>query len=123
MRKFCWLVALSLVMGCGDDAGPGSDGSMLPGLQTLEVAPATASLSVDVPGAAMTQPFTATGVFQDGSRRDVSSQVAWTLDNGAIGTISGAGLFTTSNQAGGSSRVTASSGQVAGMATVDVTLH
>src|SRR5262245_40738912 len=100
MRAPRWLLLAVLAVGCGDDVGSGGsggsgggDGGPIPGLMTVEVLPAMASLTVHLPGAAMSQAYTATGVFQDGSRRDVTSQVAWTVDNAAVGAIAAGGLF------------------------------
>src|ERR1700722_10444603 len=58
------------------DAGEGADAS-LPGLVSLTVSPSSAPItSGDTPSS---QPFTASGTFADGSSRNVTSAVAWTI--------------------------------------------
>ena len=99
----------------GDDGGAGPEGSFVPpplqGLQSLVIAPAQASLALAYGGATpATQQLTATGTFADGSQRDVTSQVLWSLDPPNLATIT-AGAF--SSQAAGRFGITASSGGVA----------
>ena len=48
--------------------------------------------------------FTAMGRFADGSTRDVTPLVTWTLDNGRLGAFDDKGLFTASHSAAGYGR-------------------
>ena len=76
-RFLTWFMALllsALAAGCGG-GGEGRDpilGSGLPGLVSLAVTPATASIPISG-----TQQFTATATYSDGSSRDVTASSAW----------------------------------------------
>ncbi len=59
-------------------------------LVSVAVTPPTPSVS-----AGLTQPFTATGTYTDGSLVDITSQVTWTSSATTTATISTAGLATT----------------------------
>lgn len=104
--------------------GSGSDGGAekppLSGLVSLVVTPATAMLSVDNVNPPKTQQYQATGRFDDQSEKDVTAQVNWKIDNGAIGSIDRSGLFTTSNLSGGQGTVTAYSGAASATAQITV---
>jgi hypothetical protein len=86
------------------DAGPVA----IDGLQRIEIAPASASLTV-TDASAPTQQFTATGHFADGHTADVTQQLQWTLSDATLGGIGG-GLFTSSPQRGGRALVQATDG-------------
>lgn len=58
-------------------------------LASLEISPTDPVVPLGV-----TQAFTATGVFGDGSRQDLTAQVAWTSDAEGVATISAAGVAT-----------------------------
>lgn len=104
--------------------GSGSDGGAekppLSGLVSLVVTPATAMLSVDNVNPPKTQQYQATGRFDDQSEKDVTAQVNWKIDNGAIGSIDRSGLFTTSNLSGGQGTLTAYSGAASATAQITV---
>jgi 6-phosphogluconolactonase (cycloisomerase 2 family) len=55
-------------------------------LQSIEVSPAQSTLA-----RGMTAPLTATGVFNDGSRVNLSSLVAWSSSDNALATVSNTG--------------------------------
>ena len=94
------------------------------GSTTLTVTPATlvsiavAPLTPSIP-LGTTQQFTATGTFTDGSSRDLTSTVSWTVDDPSMASISSAGLATSLGQ--GSTNVSATSGDVVGSSTLIVT--
>lgn len=124
-----FLAGLPLLSACpgqtlnSDDAGAVDPMNKppLPGLKALRVEPARAALSVDNLGAPKSQQYQAFGSFEDGSEREVSAEVNWRLDNTAIGSVNTGGLFTTSNQAGGTGLITVTSGSVMATATIEVT--
>lgn len=124
------LITSAVMMSCqnnnigGDNTGAATDDAgvdkpPVAGLLSLTVMPATATLTVDNVGAPKTQQYQAIGHFDGQPDRDVTSAVNWMIDNPSIGTVS-AGLFTTSNQAGGSGIITAYSGSISAKAQIAV---
>jgi len=87
------------------------------GLTTIVVSPPSTTLSL-VPGDTATTTLRATGLFDNGQSRDVTSYVTWAVDSSSADVA--LGKFTTGN--GGNYVVTALSGSVRGTATVKVTL-
>ena len=67
---------LSLLSACGD-------GSSAPTLTAIAVGPPTASAA-----AGLSQSFTATGIYSDGSKHDISTAVTWSSSNPTVATIS-----------------------------------
>jgi hypothetical protein len=96
-RRFTFVffaIFIGLVFnGCGG-------GSSTPRLTGLTVAPTTASIT-----AGNQQPFTATGVFADGSTQDETATVTWTSSNSAVATIVSGGLA--SGVSAGTANITA----------------
>ena len=93
------------------------------GTSSLTVAPPSlASLTVNSAspsvGAGLTDQFTATGTFTDGSTQNLSSSVTWSVSNPAVATISSSGLAT--SKAAGSAVVTASQGTINGTSSLTV---
>jgi uncharacterized protein YjdB len=82
-------------------------------LTSIVVAPATSSMAVDTQ-----QPFTATGIFDDGSTQLLPT-VQWSSSDQNVLTIDANGLGTAVNA--GTSTVTATSGSISGTASVTVT--
>ncbi len=76
-------------------------------LQSVVVTPALPTLAVG-----MTQQFTATGTFTDGTVQDVTATVQWSSDNVASATITPVGLATAVSV--GIANVSATSGSVTG---------
>jgi Tol biopolymer transport system component len=124
------LITSAVMMSCqnnnigGDNTGAATDDAgvdkpPVAGLLSLTVMPATATLTVDNVGAPKTQQYQAIGHFDGQPDRDVTSAVNWMIDNPSIGSVS-AGLFTTSNQAGGSGTITAYSGSISAKAQIAV---
>jgi uncharacterized protein YjdB len=85
-------------------------------LVSLTVTPATLAIAAD-----QQQQFTAIGSYKDGSTRDLSSSVTWTLSAPAVATISGTGLATA--HATGITTVRATSGSTSGSANVIINMH
>ena len=85
-----------------------------PRLASISVAPASASINVGT-----TQQFTATGTYNDGSTRDITSTVAWTSSATGIATIDSKGLGT--GVAVGTSTISAVQSGVSGGASLAVT--
>ena len=83
-------------------------------LVSIAVAPANGSLAKG-----LTQQFTATGVFSDGSTANLTSSVTWTSSNTAVATITSAGLAT--GVAAGSTTIQATSGGIGGSTSLTVT--
>ncbi len=63
--------------------------------------------------------FTATGLYSDGSKQDISSQVTWSSANAAAAWISNTGLATTASP--GSTMITATMGRMSGSTSLNVT--
>src|SRR5450756_2334765 len=97
-----WLMALLLVAfvaGCGNGGGGrdpilGGSVSVLQGLVSVKVTPATALIPVSG-----TQQYTATGIYNDGSSKDVTASSTWTavnlpLGGAAVATILPSGVAT-----------------------------
>src|SRR6266567_1108835 len=108
----CGILLLSFLAGCG--GGGGGDPAVL---VSLEVAPAQPTIALGT-----TAQFTATGVFSDHARKDLTSSVTWSSANGnaTISNTAGSkGLATA--VAAGSTTVTATLGGCAGSTTVTVT--
>ena len=82
-------------------------------LSSLSVAPANPSIPAGV-----TQQFTATGAYSDGTSHDITGLVTWTSSDGSVATISTGSLATAA--AAGTSTVTATSGGISGGTTLTV---
>jgi len=77
-------------------------------LVTIELSPNEATLTIDdLSQAPQTLAYHAIGVFSDGSRRDITAMLAWSVDNPAPGGFLDPGTYTTSNAAAGHVGVTA----------------
>lgn len=123
-------LALSLVLapacsddGSGDagtdpDSGPGGE---LAGLVSLTIAPGDQSLVIEGTTPA-TQSYTATGTFEDGSNRDITSSVAFSLDDTGLGSFTGA-EFVSRVERGGFTLVRASAGSVVATTTLSLMLR
>jgi len=89
-------LAFVVLAGCGgDDKGGLPDA---PGSAQLIVEPADLTITV-VDGQAVMQPYTATLVALDGSRRDITDEASFSIDSG-YGTFSAATLSVTGNGSG-----------------------
>ena len=83
-------------------------------LTSIAVGPPDSSVAMG-----LTNQFTATGLFSDGSKWNISSQVAWKSANAAMASISNAGLATAVSP--GTTTITATLGSVSGSTTLAVT--
>jgi phospholipase C len=83
-------------------------------LTSIAVTPATASIT-----AGKTQQFTATGTYNNGTTKNLTSSVTWLSSATSIATISSSGLAT--SLAPGSTTITATSGTISGTAVLTVT--
>jgi hypothetical protein len=87
-------------------------------LVSIEVTPAAPSVA-----SGLTQQFTATGVYTDGTTQDITTGVVWASSDGTVATVGNApgsrGLATTTGP--GSTTVSATSGGVSGETTLTVT--
>jgi len=111
------LFSLSLLIACGgggQSGGSGSTSALAPSLSSLQVTPATMSIS-----AGATQQFTATGKFSDGSSKDMTSSVQWSSSDTNFASVNSAGAA--SGVAVGVVTVTAQSGSINGTAILTVT--
>jgi hypothetical protein len=93
------------------------------GSTVLTVTPATLSAITVAPAnptiaAGATQPFTATGLFSDGSTQDLTASVSWGSSTPSVATINTSGLATGS--APGQTTITASSGSLSNSAVLTV---
>jgi TolB protein len=76
-------------------------------LVSLDLAPFESTIKItDLALPHHTLQFTAMGHFSDGSTRDVTPLVDWSIDNGLLGAFDHLGLFTASHEAAGHGTVT-----------------
>jgi Tol biopolymer transport system component len=98
-RVLLLLASLCWVAGCTETIQLG--GGQLSGLVSLELRPPAAVATVtDLNAGPVVVKFHAIGRFVDGTRRDVTHLVEWSVDNPTPGTVSD-GTYLTSNAAGG----------------------
>src|SRR5579863_315004 len=83
-------------------------------LVSIALTPASPSVA-----AGLTQPFTATGTFTDGSTQDLTSTATWASSATNIATVSSSGLASSSAQ--GTATISATSGSINGSAVLTVT--
>lgn len=108
-----WLAFAMLLVAA---AGVGCQGFFVdPTLSTITVTPPTPSVQEG-----NTQQMTATGTYDDGSTKNITSSVSWTTDDSSIATVGASGLVT--GVATGSATITATSAAITGSTTVTVTL-
>jgi uncharacterized protein YjdB len=86
-----------------------------PTLTTVTVGPTGFNLPVG-----STQQMTATGTYNDGSTKTLTSGVVWTSSDGTVAPVSSSGQVT--GVAAGTATITAQSGTITGTATVTVSL-
>ena len=110
------LISACLLSGCGSGGAIGG-GSNSPVLTSLQVTPNNASVV-----AGLTQRFTATGEFSDGSTRDLTASVTWSSSNANIATINFSGTpGLAKGVAPGNVTISASSNSASGTAPLTVT--
>ncbi len=106
------LCAMALASGCHSSSGPYPPPTAQ--LASIEVGPPDSSVAMG-----LSSQFTATGLYSDGSKQDVSSRVTWSSANAAAARISSAGLATTAGP--GSTMITAKMGRMSGSTSLNVT--
>ena len=127
LRSAASVVVLGLLgslAGCGGGGGgseaatPPSNTTPTPTLQSIEVTP-----SIPQAAAGTTAQFSATGIYTDGTHKDMTAEVTWSSSNTAAATISNdassKGLARTAGI--GSTTVSATSGSVSGSTSLTVT--
>jgi len=92
----------------------GGGGSSTPTLQSIDVSPTNPSAA-----AGATEQFSATGMYSDGSHKDLTSQVTWSSSSTAVATISSAGLATA--VAAGTTMISAAMQSMSGSTKLTVT--
>jgi hypothetical protein len=114
------MALLASLAGCdgggrgGKDAAPLTPASSTPTLRSIEVTPSLATAA-----AGMTTQFTATGLYTDNSKQNLTAQVTWSSSVTAVATVSNTGLATTAGA--GNTTLSAASGAVRGETTLMVT--
>jgi trimeric autotransporter adhesin len=106
------LCAMAFLTGCHSSAGSYTPPTAQ--LTSIAVGPPDSSVAMGL----ATQ-FTATGLYSDGSKQDLSSQVTWSSANASAAWISNAGLVTTASP--GSTLISATMGKMSGSTSLDVT--
>ena len=108
-----WLLGITALMaGCG--GGSSAPTVVNPTLTSIEVATASTTLVAGV-----TAQLSATGMYSDGSKQDLTATVTWTSATPAVASVSTAGVAT--GLTVGTSVITAASGSVSGTLTLTVT--
>ena len=115
------------VAGGGGNGGLAVDGGTattgggnLPGVTSLQLSPAMASIAVTNSAPVATQQYTVTGTV-GGHSEDLTSMVAYSASPPGIVTVDNTGLATATGTAGGRVTITASAGSVSAQATLMVT--
>jgi hypothetical protein len=130
----CSLLALALALAAGcdcsgqltprtmHDASTDSrvdSGPSISGLTSFTIAPLDTTLTI-VDGVAASQTYTAMGHFSDGSSRDISTQVQWSIvASHVLGTFT-SNVFNTGSTSGGTGQVAARANGMAVMTSLTV---
>ncbi len=106
---------LTVLAGCGGGGGSGLFFGTAPvALTSIEVAPTNPLTAMGT-----SRQFTATGVYSDKSKKDITATVSWGSSDSAVATINAAGLATAA--AAGTTTIKASMGSVSASTTMTVT--
>lgn len=118
LKRLAILCLATLVSACGGGSDASFDNGNARLLVAVEVSPAQASIA-----AGEQQRFTATGVYSDGSREDVSTLSSWASGDTAIASVDEQGLATglAAGTANISASVASATGPVSGSGTLEVT--
>ncbi len=106
------LCVMALVAGCHSSSGSYSPPAAQ--LTSIAVGPPDSSVAMG-----LASQFTATGLYSDGSKQDISSQVTWSSANAAAAWISNTGMVTTVSP--GSTTITAKMARMSGSTSLNVT--
>jgi len=99
------LLMLTLLAACNGDKDPVLSPEPLEGLMSIVVSPLNATIALD-----LSQQFSATGIYADGTALDISGEVSWSSATTAVASINEQGLAQALTP--GSSVITASFGGV-----------
>jgi trimeric autotransporter adhesin len=102
-----------LVAGCHSSSGS-LDSPPTARLMAIAVGPPDSSVAMG-----LSSQFTATGLYSDGSKQDVSPQVVWSSANSAAASINNTGLAKAAGP--GSTTISATLGHMSGSTSLDVT--
>jgi hypothetical protein len=112
-------ISIALASGCTDLVQLAPD--PLGNLVTLDIKPRDSEITItDLAEPPQTVVYHAIGTFSDGSRRDVTDLLTWTVDNAAPGTFLDPGTYSTTNAAAGRIVVTAAADGVVQNASITV---
>jgi trimeric autotransporter adhesin len=103
---------MAILSGCNGSSS--SSAAPMAQLASIAVGPPDSSVAMG-----LSNQFTATGLYSDGSKQDVSSQVTWNSANANMASIDHTGLATAHNP--GSTTITATLGHLSGSTTLNVT--
>src|SRR3984957_10150442 len=106
------LCLMAFVSGCHSSSGSYSPPAVQ--LTSIAVGPPDSSVAMG-----LSSQFTATGLYSDGSKQDVSSRVIWSSANAGAASINNAGLATAAGP--GSTTISATMGHMSGSTTLNVT--
>src|SRR5271155_1138626 len=108
-----WLLGLMVSLsGCHSSSGSYSPPPVQ--LTSIEIGPPDSSVAMG-----LTSQFTATGLYSDGSKQNISALVTWSSANAAAAWINDSGLATTAGP--GSTVITATVGKMSGSTSLNVT--
>jgi hypothetical protein len=109
------VTGVAATFGTGTKAITGSTTvTVVPVLSSLVVAPGTATVA-----AGNAQQFTATGSYNDGSQRDLTTSATWSSSSPAVASVGSAGLAASAQP--GQTTITAAVGSISSFATLTVT--
>ena len=106
------LFVMAFIAGCHSSSG--SYAAPTAQLASIAVGPPDSTIALG-----LSSQFTATGVYSDGSKQDLSSQVSWSSANTAAAAINGSGMVTATSP--GATMITAKMGKMSGSTTLNVT--
>ncbi len=126
-NKICFILLASLFVtglaGCGGGVSTSPSGAAL---TAISITPTNPAIAKDT-----AQQFTATGIYSDNTKQDLTDTVTWSSSDTTVATVSGPALSSlkTNNgnayaygKSGGKTTISATSGSTSGSTTLTVTL-
>ena len=113
------LLATSILVGCGGGSAASTGVTTPPPPPQASLTSITIAPLAPIADAGTTTSFFATGLYSDGSSKDISASVTWNSSAATIASISASGAATAI--VGGTSNITATLGKVTGNASIQVT--
>ena len=113
------LLATSILVGCGGGSAASTGVTTPPPPPQATLTSITIAPLAPIADAGTTTTFFATGLYSDGSTKDISATVTWNSSAATIASITAGGTATAI--VGGSSNITATLGKVVGNASIQVT--